>query len=123
MEQVAVEIRVPEVRLVEVNEIRDKVIVTNEYNEVVKEIPVIREKELIKEVPKEIFIERSHFIKGDQVEVIREVEVLVEKPIIQEILVTKEVQVEKVVPLYITEQVPLLTEINVPVFSERVREL
>lgn len=84
---------------------------------------MIREKELIKEVPREIFIERSHFIKGDQVEVIREVEVLVDKPIIHEVLVTKDVQVEKVVPLYITEQVPLLTEVTVPVFSERVREL
>jgi hypothetical protein len=41
--------------------------VTNEYKEVVKEVPVIREKEIVREVPKEIFIERSHFIKGDQV--------------------------------------------------------
>jgi hypothetical protein len=71
VEQVPVEIRVPEVKVVELTEIRDKIIVTNEYNEVVKEIPVIREKEIYREVPKEIFIERSHFIKGDQVEVIR----------------------------------------------------
>jgi len=57
---------VPEIRLVEMTEIRDKVIVTHEYNEKVKEIPVIQEKEIIREVPKEIFIERSHFIKGDK---------------------------------------------------------
>ena len=56
----------PEIRLVELTEIRDKVIVTHEYNEKVKEIPVIQEKEIIREVPKEIFIERSHFIKGDK---------------------------------------------------------
>lgn len=42
MEQVPVEIRVPEVQLVELTEVRPKVIITNEVKEVVKEIPVIR---------------------------------------------------------------------------------
>lgn len=123
VEQVPVEIKVSEIKEVVLTEIRDKIIIANEYKEVVKEIPVIREKELIKEVPKEIFIERSHFIKADQVEVFKEVEVQVDKPIVQEILTTKNVEIEKVVPLYITEQVPVITELSVPYFSERVREL
>ena len=55
-----------------------------------------------------MFIERSHFIKSDQVEVIREVEVFVDKPIIHEILTTKNVEIEKIVPLYITEQIPII---------------
>jgi hypothetical protein len=45
------------------------------------------------------------------------VEVLVEKPIVHEILTTKDVEIEKIVPLYITEQVPLVTELSVPYFS------
>lgn len=51
------------------------------------------EKEIIKETPKEVFIERSHFIKGDKEEVIREVEVFIDKPIIQEVLRTKDVEI------------------------------
>lgn len=97
--------------------------VTNEYKEVVKEVPVVREKELLSEVPRDIFIERSHFIKGDQVEVIREVEVLVDRPIIHEIMTTRDVEVEKIVPLYITEQIPIITEVPTPYFTEKVKEL
>ena len=58
---------------------------------------------MIREVAKEVYIDRSHFIKGDKEEQIREVEVFIDKPIIQEVLVTKNVEKEKVVPLYIKE--------------------
>ena len=55
-EEIAVEIKVPEVKIVDLVEYRDRVLVTNEYKEVVKEVPVIREKELLREVPRDIFI-------------------------------------------------------------------
>ncbi len=50
-------------------------------------------------------------------------EVFVDKPIIKEILTTKNVEIEKAVPMYITEQVPVITEVSVPYFSEKVTEL
>lgn len=43
-EEIAVEIKVPEVKIVDLVEYRDRVLVTNEYKEVVKEVPVVREK-------------------------------------------------------------------------------
>lgn len=55
-EEIAVEIKVPEVKIVDLVEYRDRVLVTNEYKEVVKEVPVVREKELLREVPRDIFI-------------------------------------------------------------------
>jgi hypothetical protein len=69
IEEVPVEIRVPELQFIELKEIRDQTFVTNETIEVVKEIQTIVEKGAVKEVPHEIFIERSHFIKGDVIEV------------------------------------------------------
>lgn len=62
-------------------------------------------------------------MKSDQVEVIREVEVFVDRPIIHEVLTTRDVEIEKVVPLYISEQVPVIHEIAVPYIEEKVREL
>ena len=53
------------------------------------EVPVNIEKELIKEVEKEIVVEVTHFVKPDREEIIKEVEVLVDKPIIQEVIVEK----------------------------------
>lgn len=74
-------------------------------------------------MPKEIYIDRSHFIKGDKEEQIREVEVFVDKPLIQEVIVTKDVEIEKLVPLYIREETPVIIEINKPFISERVQEI
>ena len=38
IKEVAVEIRIPEIRIVELVEYRDKIIITNQVNQVVKEI-------------------------------------------------------------------------------------
>lgn len=38
-------------------------------------------------------------------------------------MTTKNVEIEKAVPMYITEQVPVITEVSVPYFSEKVTEL
>ena len=47
----------------------------------------------------------------------------VDKPIVQEVLRTKEVEVEKIVPIYITEQIPIIERIPEPYFSEKVKEI
>ncbi len=56
-------------------------------------MPVIQEKEIIREVEKEVFVEMTHFIKGDREEIIKEIEVIVEKPIREEFLITKDVEI------------------------------
>lgn len=48
--------------------------------EKVVEVPVIHEKELVREVQKEVIVEVTHFVKGDREEIIKQVEVIVEKP-------------------------------------------
>lgn len=121
--EVPVEIRVPDIQYINVVEYRDKPIIVHQTKEIPVPIELKVEKEIIREVVKEIIVERSHFIKGDKEEVIREVEVFVDRPIIKEMLTTRDVEIEKVVPLYITEQTPVYTEVSVPYVSEKVREL
>jgi hypothetical protein len=48
---------------------------------------------------------------------------LIDKPIIKEILVTADVETDKIVPLYITEQIPVITEVPTPYISEKIKEL
>jgi hypothetical protein len=38
-------------------------------------------------------------------------------------MTSKNVEIEKVVPLYITEQVPVIHEVSVPYFTEKIKEL
>lgn len=89
--EVPIEIRVPELRFIEVFEYRDKPITITNTVEKPVYVELKVEKELIREVAKEIYIDRSHFIKGDREELIREVEVFVDKPIIQEVMITRDV--------------------------------
>ena len=58
---------------------------------------------MIKEIEKEIIVEKCHFIKGDEVEKIVSVDVIIQKPLIQEVVVDVERIVEKVVPLHCYE--------------------
>lgn len=65
-----------------------------------------------------MFFEKTHFIKGDIVETYKEIEVFVDRPLIKELLVTKDLEIERVVPMYIHQQVIVPTEINVPYVNE-----
>ena len=47
----------------------------------------------------------------------------IDKPIIQEVLRCKDVEIERVVPLYVTEQVPVIERIPEPYFSEKIKEV
>ena len=58
---------------------------------------------MIKEIEKEIIVEKCHFIKGDEVERIVNVQVIMQKPLIQEVVVDVERVVEKIVPLHCYE--------------------
>lgn len=118
-----IEIKVPELQYIEVCEYRDKPIVVTNTIEKTVPIELKVEKELVREVPKEIYIDRSHFIKGDKEETVREVEVFIDKPIIQEVMITRDVEIEKMVPLYIKEEVPVIVELRNPYISERVQEI
>lgn len=53
-------------------------------------------------------------MKGDTEEVILEVEKIKEKPIYREIIVTKDVEIDKPVPLYVTVEKPIYVELKVP---------
>ena len=121
--EVPIEIKVPELQYIEVCEYRDKPIVVTNTIEKTVPIELKVEKELVREVPKEIYIDRSHFIKGDKEETVREVEVFIDKPIIQEVMITRDVEIEKMVPLYIKEEVPVIVELRNPYISERVQEI
>lgn len=39
---------------------------------------------------------------------------IVEKPLLQERLITKDVEIEKAVPMYITTEKPVIIEVKVP---------
>jgi hypothetical protein len=36
-------------------------------------------------------------------------------------MITRDLEIEKVVPLYITEQIPVITNVSVPYFTEKVK--
>ncbi len=55
-----------EEREVNVTEIIEKIVPYKVVEERVVEVPVIQEKEIIREIEKEIFVEMTHFIKGDR---------------------------------------------------------
>ena len=54
---------------------------------------MIVEKEMIKEIEKEIIVEKCHYIKGDDIEHIVSVNCIIQKPLIQEVFL----EVERIV--------------------------
>lgn len=107
-----------------------------ECQEVIKEVEVCREKrvtlidhcdcqrpepveciqqmELIKEIEKEIIVEKCHYIKGDEVEHILPVECITQQPLIHEVIMEVERCVEKVVPLHTYQEKLIVVNRDVP---------
>lgn len=54
-------------------EVIERIIPYKVVEQNVVEVPVIHEKEVLREVEKEVLVEMTHFIKGDREEIIKEV--------------------------------------------------
>lgn len=71
-------------------------------------MPIVHEKAV------EIFNSQITKVKGDEVEVIKPVDRYIDKPLIHERLITRDIETEKLVPVYITTEKPVEIEIPVP---------
>lgn len=49
-----------------VTEVIEKIVPYKVFEEKVIEVPVVQEKEIVREIEKEVLVEMTHFIKGDR---------------------------------------------------------